>query len=151
MSRISPFLWFDSEAQEAVQFYVSLFENSSITNLTQYPDGTTFGISFVLDGLECQAMNAGPGHPFTDAISLFTRADTQQEIDRLWDAFSADGGEAGPCGWVKDRWGLWWQIVPPILGQLLGDADAEKAGRTMKAMMAMGKIDIAGLQAAHDG
>ena len=115
------------------------------------PAGHAFGIDFVLDGTEFQALNAGPGHPFTDAISLSTAADTQEEIDRLWNALTSDGGEPSRCGWLKDRWGLSWQIVPSVLGEFLTDPDPERAGRVMQAMMAMDKIDIAGLRAAHDG
>ncbi len=151
MTKISPFLWFDSDAEEAVEFYVSLFGNSSVTSTSRGADGAVFGMSFVLDGLECQAMNGGPGHPFSDAISLFTVAETQDEIDRLWDALSSRGGEPGRCGWLKDRWGVSWQIIPPTLGRLISGPDAEKSARAMKAMLAMNKIDIAALQSAYDG
>ena len=157
MQKISPFLWFDTQAEEAAQFYVSLFPNSRITNVSHYPDGgpapkgQVLGVSFVLDGLEVQALNAGPEFGFTEAISFYINAETQEEIDDLWEKLCSDGGEPGRCGWLKDRWGLSWQVVPPLLGELLGDSDPERAGRVMQAMMGMQKIDIAGLRAAHAG
>jgi predicted 3-demethylubiquinone-9 3-methyltransferase (glyoxalase superfamily) len=156
MQTVSPFLWFDHEAEEAATFYVSLFERSEIVEIARYPEGgpmpagTAMTVDFVLDGVEFQALNAGPGHPFTDAISFFIRAETQERIDELWDALTADGGEPGPCGWLKDRWGLSWQVAPPMLIELIHDPDQAKAGRVMQAMMQMGKIDIAGLRAAAD-
>ena len=156
MQKISPFLWFDAEAEEAANFYVTLFDNSEVTGVSRYgdgapvPAGTVMSVSFVLDGVEFQALNAGPQFSFTEAISFFVNAETQDEIDRLWSAFTADGGEPGRCGWLKDRYGLSWQIVPPILGQLLADPDPAAASRTMQAMLTMGKIDIVGLQEAHD-
>ncbi len=157
MQKISPFLWFDDQAEHAAEFYVSLFPNSSITSVSRYPEGgpapagQAMGVSFVLDGLEVQAMNAGPQFPFTEAISFFIRAETQEEIDELWERLIDGGGEPGRCGWLKDRFGLSWQVVPPVLGELLSDPDPERAGRTMQAMMTMDKIDIAALRAAHDG
>lgn len=157
MSRISPFLWFDTQAEEAAEFYVSLFPNSRITSVSRYPDGgpmpagLAMSVSFELDGLEIQALNAGPQFPFTEAISFFTRADTQDEIDRLWDALTSNGGQPSQCGWLKDRFGLSWQIVPPALGELLGSPDPAAAGRVMGAMMGMTKIDIAALRAAAAG
>jgi predicted 3-demethylubiquinone-9 3-methyltransferase (glyoxalase superfamily) len=157
MSRISPFLWFDTQAEEAAEFYVSLFPNSRITSVSRYPEGgrmpagSAMGVSFELDGLEMQALNAGPQFPFTEAISFFTRADTQDEIDRLWDALTGNGGQPSQCGWLKDRFGLSWQIVPPALGELLSSPDPAAAGRVMGAMMSMTKIDIAALRAAAAG
>ena len=154
--KISTFLWYDTEAEQAAEFYVSLFDDSRILNVTRYPEGSpmpggvALGVEFVLAGIEYQALNGGPGHPFTDAVSMFTRADDQAEIDRLWNAFTADGGEPGPCGWVKDRFGLWWQVVPPILNVLLADPDPAKASATLQAMLTMSKLDIAELRAAHD-
>lgn len=156
MQKISPFLWFDTQAEEAAHFYVSVFKNSEILEVSRYPEGspyppgTAMVVSFVLDGLEFQALNGGPEYHFTEAISLSVAAETQEEIDELWETLTSEGGEPGPCGWLKDRYGLSWQIVPPILGELLGDADRAKAGRVMQAMMAMGKIDIAALRAAYD-
>ena len=156
MLKISPFLWFDDQAEFAAEFYVSLFDRSEITSISRYPEGspfpagTAFAISFVLDGLEVQAMNAGPGFPFTEAISLFVNAETQDEIDDLWQKLTADGGEPSRCGWLKDRFGLSWQIVPPILGELLSDPDPARSGRVMQAMLGMSKIEIAGLMAAAE-
>jgi predicted 3-demethylubiquinone-9 3-methyltransferase (glyoxalase superfamily) len=156
MQKISPFLWFDGQAEEAANFYVSVFENSRITNVSRYaeggsaPDGSAMSVTFELEGLEFQALNAGPQFTFTEAISFFVQAETQDEIDRLWDALTSDGGEPGRCGWLKDRFGLSWQIIPPALGRLLSDPDPARAGRAMQAMMSMGKIDIAGLEAAAE-
>jgi predicted 3-demethylubiquinone-9 3-methyltransferase (glyoxalase superfamily) len=156
MQKISPFLWFDNQAEEAANFYVSVFENSEIRSVSRYgenapvPAGTVMSVSFILDGLQVQALNGGPQFSFTEAISLFVTAETQEEIDRLWFALTADGGEPGPCGWLKDKYGLSWQIVPPILDTLLADPDPARASRVMQAMLGMGKIDINGLRAAHD-
>ena len=156
MLKISPFLWFDDQAEFAAEFYVSLFDRSEIISISRYPEGspfpagTAFAISFVLDGLEVQAMNAGPGFPFTEAISFFVNAETQDEIDDLWQKLTADGGEPSRCGWLKDRFGLSWQIVPPILGELLSDPDPARSGRVMQAMLGMSKIEIAGLMAAAE-
>ena len=156
MQKISPFLWFNDQAEEAAEFYVSLFNNSKITDVSRYtegapyPAGTVMAVSFVLDGVEFQALNGGPVYQFTEAISMFVRADTQEEIDELWDKLTSEGGEPGQCGWLKDRYGLSWQIVPPVLDQMLSDPDAAKAGRVMQAMLQMGKLDIAGLQAAAE-
>jgi len=157
VQKITPFLWYDTEAEKAASYYVSLFPNSSITHVSRYPsggpmpEGQAFVVEFVLDGVQYSAMNAGPQFPFTEAISLYVSAETQPEIDRLWDALLADGGEPSQCGWLKDRWGLSWQVVPPLLGRLLQDPDRERAGRVMEAMMKMVKIDIGELQAAYDG
>ena len=156
MSSISPFLWFDSQAEEAATFYVSLFPDSRIVSVARYPEGApqpatpgaAMSVSFVLDGLDLQALNGGPQFAFTEAISLFVTAETQDKIDFYWDALTSDGGEAGQCGWLKDRWGLSWQIVPPALGDLLGDPDIERAGRVMRAMLGMQKIVIADLENA---
>jgi predicted 3-demethylubiquinone-9 3-methyltransferase (glyoxalase superfamily) len=154
MTSISPFLWFDDAAEEAAEFYVSLFPDSRIVSVGRYPEGsplpagTAMSVSFVLDGLEVQAMNAGAGPSFTEAVSFFVQVETQDEIDRYWDALTADGGEPGQCGWLKDRWGLSWQIVPPLLGRLLSDPDAARAGRVMQAMLGMKKLVIADLESA---
>lgn len=157
MQTISPFLWFDDQAEQAAEFYVSLFPGSRIVSVSRYPEGSpgpagqAMSVTFELDGLGLQALNGGPAFSFTEAISLFVRVETQEEIDRLWDALTADGGEPGRCGWLKDRWGLSWQIVPPVLFELLGDPDPERAGRAMQAMLTMGRLDIAALRAAADG
>jgi predicted 3-demethylubiquinone-9 3-methyltransferase (glyoxalase superfamily) len=157
MQKISPFLWFDDQAEQAADFYVSIFRNSWIQSVSRYgdggpgPAGTAMSVSFTLDGLEFQALNGGPLYSFTEAISLFVSAPTQDEIDHLWEKLTSDGGEPGRCGWLKDRYGLSWQVVPPILGELLGDPDPDRSSRVMQAMLTMGKIDIAALQAAYDG
>ena len=154
MTSISPFLWFDNQAEEAAEFYVSLFPDSRIVSVGRYPEGspmpagTAMSVSFVLDGLEIQALNAGPMFPFTEAISFFVSVETQDEVDRYWDALTGDGGEAGQCGWLKDRWGLSWQIVPSALGRLLSDPDAARASRVMQVMMGMQKLVVAELEAA---
>lgn len=156
MQKISPFLWFDDQAEEAANYYVSIFKNSSILGVSRYgegaprPAGSAMSVSFQLDGLEFQALNGGPEFTFTEAISFFVTAETQDEIDDLWDKLTS-GGEPGRCGWLKDKYGLSWQIVPPVLNELLGDADPDKSRRVMEAMFGMSKIDIAGLRAAYNG
>ena len=155
MQKISPFLWFDTQAEEAANYYVSIFKNSKILDVSRYgdgapfPAGTVLGVTFVLDGVEFQALNGGPQFAFTEAISFFVKAETQEEIDDLWEKLTAEG-EPGRCGWLKDKYGLSWQIIPPLLGELLADPDADKAGAVMQAMLQMGKIDIEGLQGAYD-
>jgi predicted 3-demethylubiquinone-9 3-methyltransferase (glyoxalase superfamily) len=155
MQKISPFLWFDTQAEEAANYYVSVFKNSKILNVSRYgdgaplPTGTVLGVTFVLDGVEFQALNGGPQFAFTEAISFFVKAETQDEIDDLWEKLTAEG-EPGRCGWLKDKYGLSWQIIPPLWGELLADPDADKAGAVMQAMLQMGKIDIEGLQGAYD-
>ena len=156
MAAITPVLWFDLEGRKAVDFYIATFPNSRELGSTEYPEGaplpagTWLTIDFELNGLRLQALNGGPGHPFTDAISLSTEVDGQGEVDRLWEAITGDGGEEGPCGWAKDRFGLWWQIVPKGMGELLSDPDPGRATRAMTAMMQMKKIDLAVIQAAAD-
>jgi len=147
MQKITPFLWFNNNAEEAVNFYISIFKNSRIVSTIPGPNGTVMGISFILDGQEFQALNGGPKFKFTEAISLFVRAETQPEIDELWEKLSA-GGQKSRCGWLKDKFGLSWQIVPPILGQLLSGKDRDKSQRAMMAMLKMDKIDIQALQDA---
>ena len=151
MGRITPFLWFDGNGEEAVNFYVSTFNDSRILVLNRGPDGKAFTGSFELRGQEFMFVNAGPEFPFTEAISLFVKCETQEEVDELWGKLTADGGEESRCGWLKDKFGLSWQIIPSALGELLGDPDPEKAGRAMQAMLGMQKIDIAGLQKAAAG
>ena len=148
MQTISPFLWFDSAAEQAAELYVSLFENSAIDGITRLPDGGVFVVSFTLDGVQFHGMNGGPTRSFTEAISLSVIAPTQERIDELWDALTADGGEPSQCGWLKDRFGLSWQIVPPRLNELLAGDDPEASGRVMQAMMGMQKFVIADLEAA---
>ncbi len=156
MQKISPFLWFDDQAEEAASYYVSIFKNSAIRSVSRYgegaprPAGSAMSVSFVLDGLELTALNGGPAFSFTEAISLYVTAETQDEVDELWEKLT-NGGEEGQCGWLKDRYGLSWQVVPPVLLELLGDPDPDRSSRVMQAMLGMGKIDIAGLRAAYDG
>lgn len=156
MQKISPCLWYDTQGEEAARFYVSVFKNSEILNVSYYPEGspypagTAMVVDFVLDGVQFQALNGGPEYHFSEAISLSVSAETQDEVDELWERLTSDGGEPGPCGWLKDRYGLSWQIVPRVLSELLSDPDKAKAGRVMQAMMAMGKLDIAALRAAYD-
>lgn len=156
MQKISPFLWFDNQAEEAMNLYVSVFKNSRIIDVRRYPEGgpmpagSVMGCSFVLDGLEFQALNAGPQFKFTPAISMYVNCETQAEVDELWNKL-VEGGEEQPCGWLTDKFGLSWQIIPKQLGELMGDPNPAKAGAVMQAMMQMKKIDIAGLQAAYDG
>ncbi len=157
MQKITPFLWFDDQAEEAMNFYTSIFPNSEITGISRYGDagpgkpGTVMTGSFVLDGQEFTALNGGPEYTFTPAISLYVNCETQEEVDALWEKLSA-GGEKGPCGWLTDRFGVSWQITPTVLSQwLLQGKDQVKAERVMKAMLQMSKIDIAGLERAYDG
>ena len=155
MQKIIPFLWFDGNAEEAMNFYVSIFsavgeKNSKIISITrQGKNGRVLTGTFQLDGQEFYALNGGPQFKFTEAISLFVKCETQPEIDELWEKLSA-GGEKQRCGWLKDKYGLSWQIIPPILGELLRDKDPEKSKRVMEAMLKMDKIDIKTLQRAYD-
>ena len=155
--KITPFLWFDDNAEEAINFYTSIFRNSRIVNVSRYgeagpgPKGSVMSATFELEGQEFYALNGGPRFKFTEAISLFVKCDTQLEIDHFWEKLTANGGQESMCGWLKDKFGLWWQIVPPVLGELLNDKDREKAGRVMMAMMKMKKIEITKLKDAYDG
>jgi predicted 3-demethylubiquinone-9 3-methyltransferase (glyoxalase superfamily) len=156
MHAISPFLWFHTEAEDAARLYVSVFPRSRIVNVQHMGGngdvGPVMSVTFELDGLTVQALNGAPGDiGFTEAMSFFVSCETQDEIDELWERLTADGGEAGRCGWLKDRFGMSWQIIPDILGELLGDPDPEKSARSMQAMLTMHKLDIAALQRAHDG
>src|SRR5579859_830157 len=155
MQKITPFLWFDNNAEEAVNFYTSIFENSKIVNLSRYgeagpgPAGSVMAATFQLEGQEFTALNGGPEYKFTEAISFFVSCDTQQEIDDKWSKLSA-GGEEGQCGWLKDKYGLSWQIVPPVLVEMLQDKDSEKSNRVMQAMLQMRKLDIKTLRQAYE-
>jgi len=155
MLKVTPFLWFDNQAEEAARFYVSLFPNSKIGSVSRYgeagpgPAGSAMTVSFELDGLPVTALNGGPNYRFSEAFSFSVACDDQQEVDRLWQALT-DGGEEGPCAWLKDRFGLSWQIVPRALPELLGHPDRNRARRAMQAMLQMKKIDIAKLRAAAD-
>ena len=151
MPRISPFLWFDGQAEEAANFYVSIFGNARILETRRFgPSAQVLSVGFELEGLRFTALNGGPTYSFTPAVSFFVNCQDQQEVDVLWDRL-CDGGEPSRCGWLKDRFGLSWQIVPVQLGEMLQDPDRDKAGRAMKAMLAMIKLDVAALRAAFDG
>ena len=155
MQKITPFLWFDNQAEEAINFYVSIFNNSKILNVTRYgkdapfPEGTLFTASFQLEGQQFMALNAGPHFKFTEAISLFVDCHSQEEVDELWQKLTEDGEEQ-PCGWLKDKYGLSWQIIPSALMEMMQDEDAEKAKRVTQAMLKMSKIDIKKLVEARD-
>ena len=156
MQTITPFLWFDGQAEEAMNFYVSVFKNSGVVSVNRYGDagpgkeGTVMACEFELEGQPFMALNGGPQFTFTPAISFFVSCETQDEVDMLW-AKLAEGGEEGRCGWLKDKFGVSWQIIPTALGKLMGDEDAEKSQRVMQAMLQMDKIDIRGLELAHKG
>ncbi|MEZ4712703.1 MAG: VOC family protein [Caldilineaceae bacterium] len=150
MQQITPFLWFDDKAEEAMNFYVSIFKDSKVLGTSAGPDGKVMSASFELNGQEFMALNGGPMFSFTPAISFFVKCETQAEVDYYWEKLT-DSGSAEPCGWLKDKYGLSWQIIPNILGELLGAPDREKAGRALQAMLQMQKIDIRALQAAFDG
>lgn len=153
MPTITPFLWFDDNAEQAAELYTSIFPESSIIRISRYgeagpgPAGTAMTVNFRLQGLEFTALNGGPQYKFTEAISFVVPCETQEEVDEYWEKLS-EGGEEGPCGWLKDRFGLSWQIVPSVLEELLTDPDPVRAQNAMKAMLQMGKIDIEGLKRA---
>ncbi|MCI0418315.1 MAG: VOC family protein, partial [Acidobacteria bacterium] len=155
---LTPCLWFDDKAEEAVNFYTSIFKNSRIQRITRYgeagarvsgrPKGTVMTVTFQLEGQEFMALNGGPLFKFTEAISFMVNCKTQEEVDRLWGKLS-EGGEEGPCGWLKDKFGLSWQIIPTVLGEMLQDKDPKKSERVMKALLQMKKIDIKSLKQAY--
>lgn len=151
VKKITPFLWFDTQAEEAMNFYVSLFKNSKVKDISRGPDGRVFSVSFELDGQEFMGLNAGSQFKFNESISMFVNCEDQAEVDHFWNALTADGGEESMCGWCKDKYGLWWQIVPKQLGELMGDPDPLKSKWVMDAMLRMKKIIVADLQKAHDG
>jgi predicted 3-demethylubiquinone-9 3-methyltransferase (glyoxalase superfamily) len=152
--KIQTFLWFDRDAEDAAKFYVSIFKNSKITGISRYGDagpgpvGSVMTVGFVLDGQEFVGLNGGPQFKFTEAISLMVNCDTQQEIDELWTKLTADGGKEVECGWLKDKYGLAWQIVPRKLNELVSENDPARSNRVMKALMTMKKLDIAALERA---
>jgi len=154
MQKITPFLWFDNEAEEAMNFYTSVFRNSKVGNVVRYgdagpgPKGSVMVASFELEGLPFTALNGGPQFKFTEAISFHVACESQDEVDYFWDRLS-EGGSIQQCGWLKDKFGLSWQIVPTVLPKLLSDPDREKANRVMQAMLRMKKLDIAGLEQAY--
>lgn len=155
MQTITPFLWFDGKAEEAVNFYTSIFKNSKVGGVTYYgeeppgPKGTVMTATFQLDGQEFMALNGGPQFFFTPAISFFVNCETQEEVDNFWEKLS-EGGEKGRCGWLKDKFGLSWQIVPSALGQMLSDKDPQKSKSVMTALLQMNKLDIEGLKRAYE-
>jgi len=155
MQKITPFLWFDGKAEEAANFYVSIFKNSKIVSVTRYgeagpgPKGTVMIVKFQLGGEEFLALNGGPQFTFSPAVSLVANCETQAEVDELWEKLSA-GGEKLNCGWLTDKYGLSWQVVPMLVGELMQDKDAEKTNRVMQAIMGMNKLEIAGLRRAYD-
>ena len=155
MKKITPFLWFDDKAEEAMNFYVSIFKNSKVGSVTRYgeagpgPKGSVMTATFTLDGQDFIALNGGPHFKFTEAISFSVDCKTQEEVDELWEKLSA-GGQKSRCGWLKDKYGLSWQIVPTVLGELLGSKDASKSKRVMEAMLKMDKLDIKTLKQAYE-
>ena len=156
MRGITPCLWFDTEGEDAAKFYTSIFPSSRITDVARYgsagprPEGTVMTVSFEVDGQKFVALNGGPEFTFSEAVSFQVLCDSQEEVDAFWSKLS-DGGEEGPCGWLKDKFGLSWQIVPTALGELLGDPDPEVSQRVMQAMLNMKKIEIDGLERAAAG
>jgi predicted 3-demethylubiquinone-9 3-methyltransferase (glyoxalase superfamily) len=160
MQKITPFLWFDDKAEEAAKFYVSLFKNSGITAITRYDEssaavsgrtkGSVMTVEFHLEGQEFTALNGGPIFKFNESVSFVVNCDTQEEVDRFWEKLSA-GGQTSQCGWLKDKYGLSWQVVPTILNKLIQDKDPEKSKRVMQAMLKMTKLDIRTLQQAYEG
>jgi predicted 3-demethylubiquinone-9 3-methyltransferase (glyoxalase superfamily) len=147
MQKISPFLWFNGDAEEAAKFYGSIFKESKILNIMPGPNGTVMGVSFQIEGQEFKALNGGPQFTFTPAISFFVNCETQAEVDELWEQLST-GGKKERCGWLQDKFGVSWQIIPTVLGELLSQKDSKKAQCAMNAMLQMDKIDIAGLKRA---
>ncbi len=160
MQKITPFLWFDDKAEEAANFYTSIFKNSKILSITQYgeegakaagrPKGSVMTVVFELEGQEFIALNGGPVFTFSPAISFLVNCKTQKEVDELWEKLS-EGGEKGQCGWLKDKYGVSWQIAPAVLGEMLQDKDPKKSRRVMEAMLRMDKIDIETLKQAYEG
>jgi predicted 3-demethylubiquinone-9 3-methyltransferase (glyoxalase superfamily) len=161
MQKITPFLWFDNNAEEAVNFYVSIFKNSKVGKVTRYneasakaagrPKDSVMTIEFELEGQNFVAINGGPHFKFTEAISFVVDCETQEEVDYFWEKLTADGGQESQCGWLKDKYGLSWQITPRVLIEMIGDKDPQKAQRVMEAMLQMKKIDIPTLKKAYDG
>ena len=151
MQKITPFLWFDTQAEEAANFYVSIFKNSKITKSMRYPDGRVATVGFELDGQHFTALNGGPHFKFNEAVSFVVDCKSQAEVDELWEKLTAGDGSPSQCGWLKDKYGVSWQITPTILIDLVSDPDRAKAGRVFDVMMKIGKIDIATLEKAAKG
>ena len=150
MQKITPFLWYDNQAEEAMNLYASIFKNSKVRNVHR-AGGRVVSVTFELEGQAIMALNAGPKYTFTEAFSFFVNCETQGEIDEYWTRLIANGGAPSMCGWLKDKFGLSWQIIPSALMQMLGDKDPERSKRVMDALLQMGKIDIATLKRAYDG
>ena len=150
MPKITPFLWFDDQAEEAMNYYTSIFKSGKVLNV-QRANGKVLTVTFELDGQRIMALNGGPLFKFTEAVSLFVDCETQQEVDELWEKLCADGGEPGRCGWLKDKFGLSWQIIPKTLMKLLSDPDPQKSQAVMQAMLKMNKIIVEDLQRAYEG
>jgi predicted 3-demethylubiquinone-9 3-methyltransferase (glyoxalase superfamily) len=156
MQKITPFLWFDNNAEEAANFYISVFKNSKLLNVARYsdagpgPTGSVMTVEFELNGQQFVALNAGPTFKFTEAISFVVNCETQEEVDYYWERLS-EGGEKSHCGWLKDKFGLSWQVTPTIMGKLMADKDPEKSKRVMETMLKMDKLDIEPLQRAYEG
>ena len=156
MQKITPCLWFDTEAEEAAEYYVSLFGDSKIIDISRYgeagprPAGTVLTVSFQLEGVEFTALNGGPNFTFNEAVSFQVSCESQDEVDRLWNKLTADGGQEGQCGWLKDKFGLSWQIIPDGMSELLSDPDPGRSQRAMQAMLQMQKIDIDAVRKAAD-
>ena len=152
IQKIRPFLWYNDQAEAAAEFYVSIFANSRIRSKLPSPDGNgASGVEFELEGVQFIAFNGGPHLEINEAISLFVTCETQEEVDRYWNLLTADGGKESRCGWLEDKFGVSWQIIPTALTKLMADKDREKAGRVVQAMLGMQKIDIAGLEKAYAG
>jgi predicted 3-demethylubiquinone-9 3-methyltransferase (glyoxalase superfamily) len=155
MQKITPYLWFDNNAEEAINFYTSLFKNSKIIEMSRYPEGVpgqsgqVMTATFELEGQQFMALNGGPQFKFNESVSFLVDCDSQEEVDHFWNKLTENGGEEQPCGWLKDKFGLSWQIIPRILGELMTDPDPAKSQRVMQAMLQMKKIDIAALKAAY--
>ncbi|NMO14234.1 VOC family protein [Pyxidicoccus fallax] len=151
MQKITPFLMFNDQAEEAAKLYTSVFKNSRIVSVARGPNGAATSVTFELEGQPFLAYNGGPTFKFSEGISLFVNCETQAEVDALWDRLTEGGGKHKPCGWLEDRFGVSWQIIPSVLMRLMGDKDPAKAGRVVQAMLGMKKIDIAGLERAYEG
>jgi len=150
MPTITPFLWYDNQAEDAMDLYTSIFKNAKVISVNK-AQGRTISVSFELEGQRFTALNGGPHYKFSEATSFFVGCTTQQEIDHYWTKLTADGGEPGRCGWLKDKFGVSWQIVPNALGEMLGDKDPSKGQRVLSAMLQMNKLDLGQLQNAYDG
>jgi predicted 3-demethylubiquinone-9 3-methyltransferase (glyoxalase superfamily) len=151
MPEITPFLWYDNQAEQAATFYASVFPHARVLEVNRGPDGRAFMVSFEIEGQRVLALNGGPDHVLNESFSFLITCDGQEQVDEYWGKLTADGGEEGPCGWCKDRFGLSWQVIPSELARLLTDPDPERAGRAGQAMRAMKKIDVQALRDAADG